>query len=129
MRFATPGLDPGSTFLTSIPLQGDACRIKSGMTWKGASPPLASVKRWEVRLQSGELGQVPATDIGMVRVLALEALVVVLGRVEGAGLDLRRHRPRESVGRVELRQIGGGGAALRSVLREDRRTIARADVR
>src|SRR4051812_45709285 len=95
---------------------------------EGASSPLASVERRKVALERGELGQVPAPDIGMVRVLALEALVVILRRVESAGLDLRRYRPRVSVGGVELRQISGGGAALGGVLREDRGTIARSDV-
>ena len=64
----------------------------------------------------------------MVGVLVEEELMVGFGREEAPGLQLGDDRTRERLGPSQLRDIGGGDAAQRGVLREESRSKAGAGV-
>src|SRR3954454_5586281 len=84
----------------------------------------------EKLLERFDLRQVVGGDVGVVGVQRQEILMVVLGRVEGAGrLDAGGYRPVVDVGLIELRDVGPGDPLLLRAGREQRRAVLRADVR
>src|SRR5947209_7985045 len=99
----------------SLSIDGAALRADTAAAKTEGSPttPINTAKRTartslrppevrELPLQVRQLRQVPVHDVRMVRVLAQEALVVILGRIEAAAFDAGDDRAREGMGGVEL---------------------------
>src|SRR4051794_38105356 len=83
----------------------------------------------EKLLQRFDLRQIVGGDVRVVGVQRQEILMVVLGRVEGAGgLDPGGYRPIVDMGLIELCDVGPGYPFLLRAGREQRRPVLRADV-